>query len=433
VLALLALGAGLASGSPEDPAAEADAAAQALERTVERLLADLASDDFAVREKARERLEGLAPSAHAILLRRKDDPDPEVRRTVRGLLESTTAPQAPGPAADLSGVGVVTFAATGTLEEVLAKWESVAGGRLRLPASAAGVRVSVDATRRPYFEALDGLLAQAKVETADGFDDAGSGRAVARGGTSPSPRAYWGAFRLDVDQVHAIRDFKDAGRMKYALALRAMWSPHVEVVHYAQPTVLAAVDAAGKAWRATDPAVAVHHGAAGGRRTWNELRVGLEPPEGPIAKALAEVRVAMRFRVRHARQEIRFEDPAGMALPATRTAPSGGDGPGEVKATLESFGPDPDAHGWSVAGLSVRLPAGVPPERLAVSLDAAGGDPRTMHDRADRVMGSDGVLKLTVRAPGSREEANPRAVRVSWFAREGEATVPFVVKGIALP
>jgi hypothetical protein len=141
----------------------------------------------------------------------------------------------------------------------------------------------------------------------------------------------------------------------------------------------------------------------------------------------------MRFRVRYARQEIRFDDPAGMTLPATRTAVSRGEAPGEVKATLEAFGPDPDAQGWSLATLSVRLPPSLPAERLAVSLDAASGDPRTMYDRSDRVSGSDGVLKLTVRAPGSRAEGNPKAVRLSWYAREGEAAVPFVLKGIALP
>jgi hypothetical protein len=207
----------------------------------------------------------------------------------------------------------------------------------------------------------------------------------------------------------------------------------VQVVHYAQPAVVRATDDAGRTWRPLDPPVTVQHGTAGGRRTWNELRVSLEPAEGPPAKALAEVEVSMRFRVRYARQEIRFDAPAGTALPVTHAAAARTEVPGEVRATLEAFGPDPDAQGWSLATLSVRLPPTVPAERLAVSLDAASGDPRTMYDRSDRVLGSDGVLHLTVRAPGSRGEGDAKAVRVSWYAREGEATVPFVLRGVPLP
>jgi hypothetical protein len=56
-----------------------------------------------------------------------------------------------------------------------------------------------------------------------------------------------------------------------------------------------------------------------------------------------------------------------------------------------------------------------------------------MYDRADRVAASDGLLKLTVRAPGTRGEGNPKAVRVSWYAREAETSVTFVLKGLALP
>jgi hypothetical protein len=296
--------------------------------------------------------------------------------------------------------------------------------------------VTVRLARTPCFEALDAILSQARLDAPDGFDDAGAARTAPRPADGAAgPRAYAGAFRLDVEQVHAIRDWRAAGgRMRYAIALRAFWSPQVQVVHYAQPTLVSATDDAGKAWKSLDPAVTVQHGAAGGgRRTWNELRVTLDPPEGATSKTLAEVKVSMKVRVRHGLQEVRFDDPAGTALPAVRTVPVRTEAPGEVRVSLESFGPDAEAQGWSQAGLSVRLPPSVPAERLSVALEAASGDPRSMYDRADRVAASDGLLKLTLRAPGSREEGKPRAVRVSWYAREGDATVSFTLKGVALP
>jgi RNA polymerase sigma factor (sigma-70 family) len=72
------------------PAAEADA------KRVDRLLADLDSDEFAVRETAAKELEGLAEGAEPALRRAlAGRPSAEVRRRVEGLLEKLDGTRSP--------------------------------------------------------------------------------------------------------------------------------------------------------------------------------------------------------------------------------------------------------------------------------------------------------------------------------------------------
>src|SRR5262245_1772486 len=92
----IAIGAGTAragdgTGAPSPPARE----------EVDRWLSELGSERFEVREAARRRLQAVAASVREALVARRDDPDPEVRRTVRALLEGLggdeTSPATPSP------------------------------------------------------------------------------------------------------------------------------------------------------------------------------------------------------------------------------------------------------------------------------------------------------------------------------------------------
>lgn len=425
-------------GGPGDdpaPAPAPPAVDEQTRRAVEKCLSDLASDDYAVREEARKRLAPLAAAARPILEARREDPDPEVRRVVRSLLDGTSRPkeEASGPPADLSSVGFVTFAAEGTLPDVLREWDSKCGGRFRLPGFAAGSTVAVAAVRRPYFEALDALLAQAKAETTEGFDEAGIAAVASANPSVAQPRAYWGPFRLDVESVHAIREFRSAGPLRYALKVQALWSPDVQVVLYTKPRGIRAVDSEGRTWQPVDRDGGTRYGAGGVRRTLqDDLFATFEAPAGPAPERLEEVEVQGRFRVRYDRKELRYDEPAGLKLPAERTG-GGEDGIGTaVRATLESFGPDPGLKGWTQAALTVVLPKSVDPQAVSPRLDFPDGSARPMYDLQSRVIGSDGTLKMTVRASGGASDERPSALRLVWYVREGEATVPFVLKGIPL-
>ncbi len=422
-------------GAPgdEEPAVPSDD--EQVRREIQKSLADLASDDFAVREEARKRLASLAPRARAILEARKDDPDPEVRRTVRALLDAISPARAVEPTApaDLSRVGRVTFAGKGPLPEVLKAWDAACGGRFRVPGFAAGPEVEAAVFQTPYFQALDALLAQAKAETVEGFDEAGIATVQPANPGVAIPRAYWGAFRLDVDSVHAIREFRSPGPVRYALRLKALWSPDVQVLMYAKPRGLRAVDSEGRTWTSVDRDEATQYGAGGVRRTLqDDLFATFEAPAGAAPARLETVDVLARFRVRYDRRELRFDGPAALALPAER-AGGGEDGKAAiVKATLESFGPDPALKGWTTAALSVLLPRSVNAQALSLRLDLPDGSARPMYDLQSRVLGSDGLLHLTVRASGSPADEKPAALRLVWFVREGEATVPFTVRGVPL-
>src|SRR5204862_4665018 len=91
VLALAFLAAvparGVAAGDPPIPAGE-----EAMKKEVDRLLSEVASDKFETREAARKRLLSIARAARSALEARREDPDPEIRRTVRTLLEALGQP-----------------------------------------------------------------------------------------------------------------------------------------------------------------------------------------------------------------------------------------------------------------------------------------------------------------------------------------------------
>ena len=406
-----------------DPAKEADA-----------LFTELKSDSFQSREAARAKLAALAPRIRSQLEAHRDDADPEVRRIVLGLLAGLGISSEPMAAlATLSSTDLVTFHAEGTLPEVLARLDRVAEGRVRLPPSAAEAHAKVDAEALPYFQVLDQLLGDSRLELADGFDAAGQATASARESSSASPTAYAGPFRLDIESVSTTKLFKGAGRARITLLLRLLWAPSVQVVTYAAPTSVSATDSAGTALVATDQGNLIR--PADPSHSTASFTVSFEPAGDSPPDRVERLELGVRLRLRRGKASVVFDHPVGAAFPVKSVfhlslpAP---DAPVLADVTLEQFGPDSDRTGWWLGAVSARLPLGVTPECFSAALESSDGLLRPMTERASRISGADGSVRLTLRALPLAQGAEPRAVRASCYAREDEIPVSFVVTGIPL-
>lgn len=426
-------GAGARRVRAGEPPAAVDPAKDA-----EALLADLKSDSYEVREAARQRLAAVAARIRPLLEAHRADPDPEVRRVVLGLLAGLGASVEPAaPSGELGGLDLVTLRAEGTLADVLVRFDEVAGGRIRVPPSALASPVSVELVARPYFEALARILDAAKLDVEEGFDDAGQAQAGARESTSTPPVACVGPFRLDVESVSTTKLLRGSGRPRFVLGLRLLWSPSVQVATYASPTVVAAKDSSGVSLVAPDPGHVVF--GAGGSKRMTTMAVSLEPAGDAAPDRIERLELSLRVRVRRAKATVSFDAPLEAKAPVTRrlgwaAGAAGGGRTGAVAAdvTLERFAADPERSGWWVAEVTAKLPPGIEPAGLSACLESTDGLLRPMFELSSRIAGADGTVRMTVRAASLAPGAEPKAVRVTCFAREEEVPVSFVLAGIPL-
>lgn len=404
-------------------------APEGLAPEVDRLLGQLASDDYAVREAARARLAALARDARSLLAARRDDPDPEVRRTVAGLLAALGEPEGPPvPTGSLGDLGLVTFAAEGTLADVLAAWEERVGGRVTVPPTSGATPVKVAVERVPYFRALDAVLAPAGLDVPDGFDEAGGAVAAPRPAGPAAPSAASGPFRLDVASVAVERSFRPKERREPTVRLRLSWSPAVHVTSLSTPKVVRAIDSAG----AVLAGVPVQTIYGVGRARWAQPEVRLAAVEGALGERLETLDLRVDVRVRSGGQAVTFDDLRPATLPAVRTVAGGGGTATDTKVTLTTFGPDPDHPGFVVADLTAALARGVPADSVVVLLETSGEGARPLYDLSNRIAASDGTVRIRVRSPGVAAEGKGRALRVAWYTREEEIAVPFALAGVPL-
>lgn len=410
-----------------DPAKEAEA-----------LLADLKSDTYEVREAARRRLAAVAARARPVLEAHRDDPDPEVRRVVLGLLAGLGASVEPAaPSGELGSLDLVTLRADGTLTDVLARFEEAAGGRVRVPPAVVASPVSVELVARPYFEALARILDAARLDVDDGFDDAGQAQAGTRDPAAAPPVACTGPFRLDVESVSTTKLLRAGGRPRFVLGLRLLWSPSVQVATYASPRVVSAKDSSGGALVAPDPGHVVF--GAGGSKRVATMALSLEPAGDVAPDRIERLELTLTARVRRSKAVATFDAPLDAKGPSVARLvwPAGSLGaarPGAAVAdvTLERFAADPERTGWWVAEITAKLPPGIQPAGLSTSLLSSDGLLRPMFELSSRIAGADGTVRMTVRAVALAAGATPQAVRVACFAREEETPATFVLNGIPL-
>jgi hypothetical protein len=437
-LVLVALGLlpfGLARG--RDALARPDPTPAVTREEVTRLLSDLASDRWQVREAAMTRLRQVAREARPFLLERKDDADPEVRRAVAHLLSSLgddgAAVPVSGPGAPLSE-GLVTLAFRGTTSEALKALDALVPGRVRLPTGTGEATVEIAAASRPYFEVLDAILSKEHVEVAEGaFDDAGQANAAPESGEPLAAPAYAGAFRLDVHTISAVRSIGRPPRT--TLGLRLRWAPCLQVVSNDPPLVVAALDAAGRPVRAIDappggwspPPFGRQIGGASG----TPLSASFEVGGGAGVDRLSILELRVRMAIRRERREARFELGPDAKLPATLEVP-GAERGRSTRVTLESFETDPERRGTAVLSVAMALGKGVASGSVVPVVEGRDGRLRSTYASGARVAGPDGSLRLSQRVAGVDGDAAPVAVRVIWFEREEEHLATFVLKDVPL-
>ena len=239
-----------------------------------------------------------------------------------------------------------------------------------------------------------------------------------------------GPFRLDLASVGVERFFAPRERREARFGLRLAWSPAVHVTSLASPKVKRAVDAGGVVLAGLP--MAVTYGI--GRTRWTQAEVRLAPVEGALAERLASLDLEALVRVRSGGQAVAFEDLSPGVLPAHRTAgpPGGPPGKGETRVTLTAFGPDPDHGGHLVADLTVALARGVPPDSVSVLLETPGEGARPLYDLSNRIAAADGTVRIKVRTPGAAGPVAGRTLRVVWYTKEQELTVPFTWTDVPL-
>jgi len=405
---------------------------------VARLLADVASDKYQVREAALHRLEAVARAAKPFLVERRDDPDPEVQRTVRRLLVLAGGDDGGVPAVDVAGAraeGLVTLSFRGTLADALRALDAARPGRVRLPPSGGQAAVEIDAKARPYFEVLDGLLARDGLEVADGgFDGAGQASATVPNGEPLAPPAYDGPFRLDVHSVSSTRTLGRGKATRTTIGLRLRWSPAIQLTSYEPANVVAATDSAGHAYHGVDtqPSGTVGFAPYGrqiGGSFASTLSVAFDlPPDSPPDR-LASVDVRIKATLRRDRREARFDVSGSPTLPATVEVP-GPERGRTTRVTLESFGPDPDRRvAWNLVSTLV-LPKGVGGGAVLPCVELPDGTLRGTYASGSRVVASDGTLRMVERVQGVLPETGPTAVRIVWFEREESVPLVFTLKDV---
>lgn len=418
-----ALGAGPPSEAPAPPPEQPAALAEQVRGWVR----DLASERYEVRERAREALEAQGTRAPEVLREHADAADPEVRRTVRALLArlGTVAEAVPAVAQDLSGMGLVDLRADGLpLRRVLRELGAALGGSLTAPEDALDRPVTLALAAQPAFEAVERLAEAAGLDAAGPFDGSSTlALGASPGALGVSPRGCAGPLRVRATRVESSRPLGVEGAVTHGLLLELQLAPAVQLVTYRPPRVLRAEDAAGRRWRAVPGADASTTYGVGGDTRRVEARVTLERAEPEAEERLARLDLQLELRLRHDLQQVLFEALDGLPRPQER---------GGSEVVLESLGPaEGRKDAWAVE-VSCRLDSEVARASVDVWVEWADGGRRRMQALGGRSSSSaDGRLRLVGRVHGGGE-APPRAVRVTWYAREVQGELPVSLLDVPL-
>jgi hypothetical protein len=430
LLVLTGLLAPPARAGEEAPPAPPEAVAQ-----LEAWIKDLASEQYEVREAARKGLERRGREAPDVLRAHADDADPEVRRTVRALLErlGSVTPAPPVASADVARLGLVRLQVTKRpLREVLDLLAGALGGTFVLDAESGKRPVSADLEDVPYFTALETLAAAADLRVPAGFD--GEARLAfvpaAEGRAAPASAAV-GPVRLRAARVTAARSLDGDGARTHTLGLDLNLAPCVQLVTYRPARVVKAVDPAGRAWRGAGNAGAALTYGVGSDTRRVELSVALEPAAEGVEERLATLDLSLPLRVRHERRQVRFAPLADLP----RTLDEQGE-PAEAGArgtvTLASLtAAEGRKDAWIVDLSAVPTTAPGRESLDAYLITGEGARRRVWISGGRSTTSADGRLRLVGRCYGTGE-APPTALEVVWFEREGEGEVLLTLRDVPL-
>lgn len=398
---------------------------------VETWLEDLRSPEFAVREAARKGLEELGPRAPDLLEAHRDDDDPEVRRTVRLLLEKMghPEPQPEAPQGDVEALGIVSLDARGTVPFLLRTLGEGQGVAFDLPDDVGEDFVEVKLADVPFYAALEKIAEAAGLSARGPFDAGGRLRLDRPEGGAPPVTAAAGPMRVTVVEVTSVRTLTPSGGRRYEVALDLDWLPSVQLVTRGMPRDIVARDASGGTYQ---PGSAMRQnmtwGVSSGART-TRVQIHLDPEEGATGESLSELSFTLPVRILRDRREVRFEPLADLALPATREVvrdqPAAPD-----RVTLRALErPGGDTGPW-LADVLARLASPVAQDSLAVVLVTADGSGQPAAG-GTRFPGADGTVGLRARAYGRWEEP-PVAAVVSFFDQQEDGELHFRLHGIPL-
>ncbi len=396
-------------------------------------IADLRAEAYATREAARKALEAQGHLAPDLLQAHRDDPDPEVRRTVRLLLErmgrAVTA-EAP-PARDLQGVGVVRLAGQGTLRALFAALADAQGAQIGLPEGIDDeAELTVEsAETQPFFAALRSLGQRAGLVPAGAFDRSGRLEMI-RGEAEPRPWAAAGAMQVRVAEVTRTRVLPPRGSQRFAVGLDLEWSPAVQLVSWTTPEEIEASDPDGRPFLAGAAMRSRTTHGVSSNATRARLQIHLEPASEDVRSELAVLAFELPLRIRHQPRELRFSADGELPRTASVEEALGADEANGERIVLEALEPPEAERGpWTVR-LTAHLRGAIAQRSLDVRLERADGTLQPAY-AGSRFPSADGRLELTARAYGMGVEA-PVALRVRWFAAEERGVLSFRLTDVPL-
>jgi hypothetical protein len=421
---------------PADPPATAPAVApDDVARQVRGWVKELASERYEVREKAREALERHGRQAPDVLKEFQDDPDPEIRRSVRDLLArgGKLVEAVPAEASDLKQVGRVTLRAEAEpLGRVLEALDEGFAVRVRVPEAARERPVTLALEGAACFEALERLAEAVDLAAPGPFDADGMLAFEPRqAGLVAAPAGSAGPVRVRATRVEASRPLGATGPTLHGLTLEVQVAPCVQLVSYRAPRVSSALDAEGRRWKPAGANDGQATYGVGGEARRVETRVLLERADAEADERLDRLELVLDLRLRHERRAVVFTGFEG--LPRTLDLagqPSEAGRRGSV--TLERLAAaEGRSDAWTVEIACVLDGA---PARASVEawLELADGARRRLWISGGRSSASaDGRLRLVGRVFGAGASP-PRAVHVVWFERESMGELPVVLRDVPL-
>ena len=409
---------------------------------VAKWLEDLRSEAYPVREAARQGLEREGLQARDLLEALRDDPDLEVRATIRALLVRTppNTQVRSDPDADGQDIGLVSgVVPAGVFRERLTKFGAPFGAVFEWPGSEPVAQLLRTPVRGPWFAVLQMLLREGGLMLVDPFDAGGICKPLAAAGRKSAPQATVGPFLMRVHEVTVTHALAESRPDRYGLGLQLWWPPHVQVTSLTAPRLLEAKDAKGHAFRPSQiRRGTTTHGVSSMRRH-HDVVLSIMGAAGhdPSIEKLA---VSSRIRFRHDYRAVRFEDlgklpqirDGNSTLVDPEAATAADKAAREGHVTLEALEKQGQAPRFQwVVHLRTRFPRDVPRRSAWMRLTWSDGRVQRLHVQGGRSVSADGSLELTARAY-PKGDNEPAAVELIWYEKESEQEYHFSLPNVPL-
>ncbi len=408
---------------------------------VSKWLEDLRSDAYPVREAARAGLEREGPQARDLLEALKDDPDLEVRATIRALLAKSppNTNVLPNPDAAASDIGLVSgVVPAGAFLERLHAFGDPFGAVFECP-EAADKLLPPTPVQGPWFAVLQILLAEGGLVLSDPFTSDGICKPRLPSQRRLAPQATAGPFLMRVHEVTVTHALAEQRPDRYGLGLQLWWAPQVQITSFTAPKLIEAKDADGLAFRPSQIRRGTTTHGVSSMRKHHDVTLSVMGAAGhqPLISKLA---VSTRIRFRHGHRRVRFDgleklpqtrDATGALVDKEAAVQAGKDaGQGRVTlAALQKQGQAPRFQ-W-VVHVQTRFTQDLPRRSAWMRLTWSDGSVQRLHVQGGRSMSADGSLELTGRAypKGDKE---PTAVELIWYEKESEQEYHFSLPNVPL-